>query len=130
MAAAGGLARGGPSYSYTYGPDGRQYAVGGEVSIDTSPVPGNPQATLARAQQIQRAALAPADPSGQDQQVAAQAQSMAANARAELLKQNTTQGVGGTATADAQTPREGGDTYTATGESTDNAAGQILNLFA
>jgi|GEM_PF-4366859 len=36
MAAAGGHARGGPSYEYTTGPDNRRYAIGGEVSIDTS----------------------------------------------------------------------------------------------
>jgi hypothetical protein len=48
------------------GPDGKQYAVGGEVPIDLSPVSGNPQATVQKAETIQRAALAPADPSGPD----------------------------------------------------------------
>lgn len=84
QAAAGGLARGGANFSYQRGPDGQQYAIGGEVSIDTSPVPGNPEATLAKAETIARAALAPAEPSGQDSQVAAQAAQMAAQARAEL----------------------------------------------
>lgn len=85
QAAAGGLARGGASFTYQRGPDGQQYAIGGEVSIDTSPVSGDPAATLRKAEMIARAALAPAEPSGQDRQVAAQAQQMAANARAELL---------------------------------------------
>ena len=33
LSAAGGHARGGPSYQYETGPDGKRYAVGGEVSI-------------------------------------------------------------------------------------------------
>ena len=69
--AAGSVALGGPSFSFQTGPDGRRYAVGGEVAIDTSPVAGNPQATIAKAKQIQRAALAPAEPSAPDRQVAA-----------------------------------------------------------
>jgi hypothetical protein len=84
MSAAGSLVTGSATYSYERGPDGKQYAVGGEVSIDTSAVPNNPRATLAKAQQIQAAALAPADPSGQDRSVANQAQAMAARATAEL----------------------------------------------
>lgn len=83
--AAGGIATGGATFTYVRGPDGQAYAVGGEVTIDAGPVPGNPRATLAKAQQIQRAALAPADPSPQDQAVAAAAQAMAAQASAELL---------------------------------------------
>jgi hypothetical protein len=82
--AAGGLARGGATYTYKRGPDGQLYAVAGEVSLDTSPVQGNPQATLAKAQRIIAAALAPADPSPQDRAVAASAAAMAAKASAEL----------------------------------------------
>lgn len=84
--AAAGIATGGATFTYVRGPDGQAYAVGGEVTIDAGPVPGNPRATLAKAQQIQRAALAPADPSPQDQAAAAAAQAMAAQASAELLK--------------------------------------------
>lgn len=87
LAAAGGLARGGAAYTYERGPDGNTYAVGGEVSIDTSPVSGSPSATLAKARQIQAAALAPADPSAQDRAVAAAAAAMAAAASMELQKQ-------------------------------------------
>src|SRR5512143_1535278 len=86
LTAAGGLARGGASYTYERGPDGVAYAVGGEVSIDTSPVPGNPAATLAKAQQIQAAALAPADPSSQDRSVAAAAAAMATQAQRDLQR--------------------------------------------
>lgn len=84
IAAAGGLARGGASFSYQTGPDGRRYAVGGEVSIDTSAVRGNPQATIQKAQTIRAAALAPANPSGPDRAVAAAAGQLEATARAEL----------------------------------------------
>ena len=89
LAAAGGLARGGASFSFTKGPDGRLYAVGGEVSIDTSPVPGNPDATIRKADTIRRAALAPSEPSSQDKAVAAQAAKMANEARAEKLKKQS-----------------------------------------
>jgi len=86
---AGSLAKGGPIFEYQHGPDGRQYAVGGEVQIDTSAEAGDPKATIIKAQQIRRAALAPAQPSSQDQAVAAQASKMEATARAELASQKT-----------------------------------------
>lgn len=85
--AAGGSLTGPASFSYTTGPDGKRYATGGEVSIDTSEVPGNPQATVLKANRIRAAALAPAEPSGQDRKVAALAGQMAADARAEMAKQ-------------------------------------------
>lgn len=84
---AGGQYAGSPSYTYETGPDGVKYAVAGEVPIDTSKVAGDPQATIAKAAQIKRAALAPAEPSGQDRKVAAQADRMAAEARQEVLKE-------------------------------------------
>ena len=86
QAAAGDLAQG-VSFEYQRGPDGRLYAVGGEVKIDTAPVKGDPQATLEKAERIIRAALAPAEPSAKDRQVAAKARQMAAKARIELAKQ-------------------------------------------
>lgn len=73
MAAGGGHVNGGASYTYQKGPDGRQYAIGGHVSIDASSVPGDPEASREKAQQVRRAALAPGEPSGQDRQVAARA---------------------------------------------------------
>lgn len=84
LAAAGSHAQGGPSFSFQQGPDGKRYAVGGEVQIDTSPVAGDPQATIQKAQQIQAAATAPAEPSSQDRRVAAAAAQMASEARIEL----------------------------------------------
>lgn len=83
-AAAGAPHTGQPSYQYVKGPDGRNYAVAGEVPIDTSPVPGDPEATIAKAEQVKRAALAPAEPSSADRAVAAQADAMRLAALAEL----------------------------------------------
>lgn len=85
-AAAGPHARGGPRFEYQNGPDGRQYAVGGEVSIDTSAAE-TPEATIAKAQQIRRAATAPAEPSSQDRAVAAKAAQLEQKARQELQSQ-------------------------------------------
>lgn len=84
--AAGGGHTGAASYTFERGPDGRLYAVGGEVSVDTSAVGGDPRATLEKAEAIIRAALAPAEPSPQDYRVAAKARAMAAEARAELAR--------------------------------------------
>lgn len=86
MAAGGSLVRGGASYTYQQGPDGRRYAVGGEVSLDASAVPDDPRATIAKAERLRAAALAPADPSGQDRAVAARAAAMASQAATELAK--------------------------------------------
>ncbi len=78
-----------PTYSFVRGPDGVSYAVGGEVKIDTSPIPGDPEATLRKAQQLRRAANAPADPSSQDSSVAALAAQMEQQARAEMREKQS-----------------------------------------
>ncbi len=87
LAAASGIVIGGASYSFQRGSDGVQYAIGGEVSIDTSKVAGDPNATLKKAEQIQAAALAPTQPSSQDRAVAARAAKMAIEAKAEISQQ-------------------------------------------
>jgi|GEM_PF-2572556 len=86
LAAGGSYVRGGPTYQYERGPDGKFYIVGGEVSIDASPIPNNPSATIQKMETVIRAALAPAQPSGQDYQVAARAQMELTKAQMELLK--------------------------------------------
>lgn len=91
-AGVGGQYAGSPTYSYQTGPDGAKYAVGGEVSIDTSKVPNDPQATLLKAQIIKRAALAPVEPSSQDRRVAAKADQMASQARQDMLAENKDSG--------------------------------------
>ena len=87
LASAGNLAQGPVNFDYETGPDGNRYAVGGDVSIDTSEVPGDPQATLLKAQKIRRAASAPVDPSPQDRAVAAEASRMEVKARMEISEQ-------------------------------------------
>lgn len=82
-AAAGTHARGGPNYVYQTGKDGKKYAVGGSVSIDTSKE-DSPEATIIKMQQVIAAAKAPAEPSGQDLKVAAQAVMTLQEAREEL----------------------------------------------
>ena len=90
VVAGGGLVRGAASFGYASGPDGKLYAVSGEVSIDTSPVPNDPDATVQKMMQVTRAALAPAQPSGQDRAVASAATKMEGQARQEAAL-NTTQ---------------------------------------
>lgn len=86
-ASAGGSHAGSPSYEFETGPDGRRYAVGGEVSIDTSEVSGDPKASISKMQQVMRAATAPAEPSGQDRKVAAQARAKMAKLQAEMTQE-------------------------------------------
>jgi len=86
MAAGGNLVRGGAHYTYQRGPDGSVYAVGGEVSIDTSEEK-TPEQTVQKMQRVQAAALAPAEPSGQDRAVAAAAARKAQMARAEMSQE-------------------------------------------
>ncbi len=85
-AAVGGHLAGPAQYEYKRGPDGGRYAVGGEVSIDTSKAE-DPEATLRKAEKIRAAALAPAEPSPQDRRVAAEATRMSSEARIELQQE-------------------------------------------
>ncbi len=85
IAAGGQYITSGVHYKYEKGPDGKNYAVGGDVSIDTSPVPGDPEATIAKMRKVEQAALAPADPSPQDKKVAAESAFVAAKALSELM---------------------------------------------
>lgn len=102
-AAAGGQYAGSPRYTYQLGPDGRQYAVGGSVSIDTAPVDGDPEATLQKARQVRAAALAPADPSSQDRSVASAAAALERQALAELAAERRAEQTGEGATESAPT---------------------------
>ena len=87
IAAGGSYVLGGASYDYQTGPDGKQYAVGGSVNIDTAPVKGDPEATIAKAQVVIKAALATGETSGQDHIVASAARQMISEARKELTSQ-------------------------------------------
>mgnify|MGYP006296277695 CR=1 FL=1 len=91
-AAAGQYARG-MSFSYQVGPDNRRYAVGGQVNLDTSPIPDDPEKTIEKMKQIKRAALAPAEPSNKDRRVAAESDQEIAKQRAEIQKEKSRQAV-------------------------------------
>ncbi|MGB3224757.1 MAG: putative metalloprotease CJM1_0395 family protein [Desulforhopalus sp.] len=94
LSAAGQYARGGASFTYQKGPDGGSYAVAGEVNIDVTKEP-SPEATIAKMQTVKRAALAPANPSGADRRIAAQANVKEAQARQELLQIQQEEFLGG-----------------------------------
>ncbi len=87
LSAAGGLARSAASYVMQAGPDGKRYAIGGEVQIDVSPG-RTPEETLIKARMIQAAALAPAEPSSADRSIAARAQAMEVQASTEIAQRN------------------------------------------
>lgn len=85
-AAVGGTHTGAPQYQFVKGPDGKNYAVEGEVSVDASFSGGDAQEKLEKARTIRAAALAPSEPSSQDRKVAAQAARVAMQAQTELVK--------------------------------------------
>ena len=87
LSAAGQFSQGGASFSFQKGSDGRNYAVSGEVKIDTAPVANDPEATIQKMKVVQSAAMAPANPSAQDRAVAAQAAQTATQARSELQQE-------------------------------------------
>lgn len=84
--AVGGQYADAPSYEYESGPDGKRYAVDGEVSIDVS-AENTPADTIRKMLQVKAAALAPAEPSAQDYKVAADAAQQEQSARSELAKE-------------------------------------------
>lgn len=86
IAAGAGVVISGPNYNYTYGPDGKAYAVSGEVGIDTS-AEDKPEANIDKGVRIQKAALAPRDPSPQDYRVAAAGAELESTGRYDLAQQ-------------------------------------------
>lgn len=97
LANAGQFAAGGPSFTYQRGPDGNQYAIGGEVHIDINKE-RSPEETIRKMQAVRRAALAPASPSGTDRTIAAAAARKEAEAKLELRQQETAE------SSDVQSP--------------------------
>ncbi len=85
IVAGGRYVRGSAHFEYQRGPDGKLYAIGGEVTLDISPVPGDPHATMEKMEVVKRAALAPAQPSTQDRIIASKADMEIQKARQELL---------------------------------------------
>jgi len=110
-ARVGGAYASAPSYTFQQGPDGKRYAIGGEVQIDTAKE-RTPEATIRKMQIVIRAATAPAEPSSQDLKVAQQARSQLADAQAELRAQQAQElkgddEDGGASGADASPAGEG-----------------------
>lgn len=89
----GGRYAGAPTYTYTKGPDGKSYISGGEVSIDVSKAK-TPEETIAKMRQVRASALAPSDPSPQDEGVAQKASEIEAAAEQEMARKQFT-GSGG-----------------------------------
>lgn len=84
-ASTGGQYAASPQFEFKVGPDGRQYATDGEVSIDISEG-STPEETIRKMQQVKAAALAPAEPSPQDLRVAAEASQKSLEARNEIAQ--------------------------------------------
>lgn len=106
LSTAGGLASGPARFSYQRGPNGVNYAVGGEVTLSLRKGQ-TPEETLAIARKIQAAALAPAQPSQQDRNIAAVAGQMALEAATELARQSNAKAANppGPITIEEETPR-------------------------
>ena len=85
IAAGGGVIRSSAVFTYVQAPDKRLYAVGGEVGIDTSEG-STPENTVTKMQTVRAAALAPADPSATDYQVASTASMLQMMARLEMSR--------------------------------------------
>jgi hypothetical protein len=102
-AGAGGALAGAPRFTMEKGPDGRMYAVGGEVPIRVS-AGSTPEETLRSAQQVRAAALAPAEPSSADRSVAASAAALERSARQELAEERRAEEGGPFAAAASSDP--------------------------
>lgn len=91
--AAGGDLTGPASFSYQVGPDGRSYAVGGEVPVQARSG-RTPDETIAIARRVRAAALAPADPSPADLAAAASATQVELRAMQQKRQASSQPGAG------------------------------------
>ena len=84
---AGGSLVGAPSYTYTYGPDGKKYIEGGEVTfyVPKGLVLEDGEKAIRK---LKAAATAPLDPSPQDLKAAAMAGSLESSIRASILRKH------------------------------------------
>ena len=103
VAAGGGVVNGGAHYDYQTGPDGKKYAVGGHVNIDTSG-DKDPEATVRKMRQVKKAALAPANPSASDRAVAAKAARVEMKASVDMREQQTAESESETEKEDSSAP--------------------------
>lgn len=125
-ATVGGAYTGAPSYTFQVGPDGKKYAVAGEVSVDVSPIDGDPRATIAKMQKVHAAALAPANPSTQDTRVAASAAKLITQAQSEL---SATAFENPNLKKDSVGVTKSNDVFAADGESNDNEKSKEFDQF-
>lgn len=86
-ARVGGAYAGQPSYAFQSGPDGKRYAVGGEVPIDVSPIANDPEATIEKMRIVKAAALAPAEPSAADRRIAQLAEAQKLEAMGDVASE-------------------------------------------
>lgn len=124
-AAVGGQYAGAPTYQFQRGPDGVNYAVGGEVRIDISPA-ATPEETIRKMQVVRAAALAPLEPSPQDRSVAAQAAAQLAQAQAELASSEA-ETVGDKAQADANQAERANNTANTSTETQSRASTEFAD---
>ena len=92
MSVGGGLT-GPASFTYQQGPDGKMYAIGGEVSISMQSG-STPEETIANARQVAAAAMAAGDPSSQDFAVASSARVMEMKAQQQLSREQQEETLG------------------------------------
>ncbi len=128
--AVGGRYTGAASFTYERGPNGKLYAVGGEVPIDTGTVPGDPDATIAKLRTVRRAALAPAEPSAQDRSVAVRAEAGVRQAQSERQTEKVEERTAAAEAAKANEAAEAGSATSAPdrqpGIAADGAARQAI----
>ena len=103
--AAGGGMTGAASYTYQQGPDGKMYAIGGEVSISMKSG-STPEETIANARQVAAAAMAAGNPSPQDFSVASSARVMEMKAQQQLNKERQEELTGKESYKNASNPLE------------------------
>jgi len=106
-ASVGGSVTGAPNLSYEKGPDGKRYAVEGDVAVDLSTVQNDPRATIAKMQKVHAAALAPIDPSRQDIRVASTATQKILQAQSELFEELSNEITGSAAGSDRESDEKG-----------------------
>ncbi len=120
IAALGG---GSAHFTYEVGPDGRRYAVEGEVPVSIKSSSGDPQSTIREARKVAQAAVAPAQPSGADYAARKRALEVERKAREELReKKRDGDGESGAADPNAETTAAGGSTASDTGPGFDTSA--------
>lgn len=112
LSAGRGVVTSGANFTYTYGPDGKQYAIAGEVGIDTSPE-REPEENIDKGIRIQDAALAPRDPSPQDYQVAAVGSRLEGQGRSDLVRQQQEERIAAERAAAEQRNAAAGEAATA-----------------